>query len=389
MPILSHKIRLTPTPAQRDALTRASGCSRFAWNWALTRYSELKKAGVAKVSTNDLKKEFNSLKAASFPWIYESPKDCNQHPFANLKKALTRFYDAKKKGGRKVGYPKLKKKRDRASFYLSNDKFWVEGKVAKLPVIGTVAMTESLRFVGKIISGTVSRTANDWFLSIQVSLPDEYKRREYDSINTVGVDLGLKTFAVTSDGLEAIAPKPLKANLKRLKRLSRKHSRKQKGSNNKKKSAMQLAKTHQKIASIRLDFTHKLTSKLLRENQTVVIEDLSMAGMLKLWGRAVSDVGFYEFRRQMEYKAPLYRRTLIIADRYFPSSKMCNECGHIKSDLTLKDRDYICESCGVVTDRDLNAARNLADYGRQILKNKLGTASAEVTPVEIPALAAS
>ena len=386
MTILSHKIRLTPNATQRVAFGRASGCARFSWNWALARYSELKASGVARVSMNDLKKEFNSLKKEQFPWIYESPKDCNQQPFANLQKALKRCYETKG-ASRRVGFPKFKHKGEHDSFYLSNDKFEVSDHSVRLPVIGSVKMTEALRFQGKILSGTVSRVADDWFLSVQVQLPDDYQRETVDSTTTVGVDLGLKTFAVTSDGAEIVAPKPLKANLKRLRRLSRRHSRKVKGSNNRKKSCSHLAKLHQHISNIRKDFIHKLTSKLLRENQTVVIEDLSLAGMLQLWGRAVSDVGFAETRRQLEYKAPLYRRNLVVADRFFPSTKMCCECGTIKVKMGLDEREYVCEKCGVITPRDLNAALNLRDYGVVFL-NKLGTASAEVKPVEIPALAA-
>jgi putative transposase len=381
---LAHKIRLTPTLEQRQALAKAAGCSRFAWNWALAQYTELKSQGVAKVSMNDLKKQFNALKGESFPWIYESPKDANQQPFANLKKALKRCYESKG-AKRRVGFPKFKKKGEHDSFYLSNDKFDLDGLVACLPVIGKIKMTEELRFTGKIMSGTVSRTANDWFISVQVRLPDDYRREAAPSTTIIGVDLGLKTFAVTSDGLALSAPKPLKAKLKRLRRLSKQHSRKVKGSNNRKKSAGRLARLHQHITNIRKDFIHKFTSTILRENQTVVIEDLSVSGMLALWGRAVSDVGFAETRRQLEYKAPLYRRNLIIADRFFPSTKRCNACGSVKAQMGLDEREYICESCGVVEDRDFNASLNLRDYGL-FVTNKLGTASPEVTPVEIAAL---
>ena len=383
---LAHKIRLTPNATQRVALGRAVGCARFSWNWALARYSELKASGVARISMNDLKKEFNGLKKEKFPWIYESPKDCNQQPFTNLKKALKRCYESKGTK-RRVGFPKFKHKGDHDSFYISNDKFELAGYSVRLPVIGHVKLTESLRFQGKILAGTISRVADDWFLSVQVQLPDEYQRETVESTATVGIDLGLKTFAVTSSGQEIVAPKPLKANLKRLQHLSRKHSRKVKGSNNRKKSTGHLAKLHQRIANIRKDFIHKFTSKLLRENQTAVIEDLSLVGMLQLWGRAVSDVGFAETRRQLEYKAPLYHRNLVIADRFFPSTKMCCECGAIKARMGLDEREYICEKCGIITPRDFNAALNLRDYGVVFL-NKLGTASAEVKPVEILALAA-
>ena len=385
MTTLTHKIRLTPTLEQRQALLRACGCSRFAWNWALARYKELKGQGVARVSMNDLKKEFNQIKREQFPWIYESPKDSNQQPFANLKKALTRCYESK--GGRKVGLPKFKKRGEHDSFYLSNDKFWVKGSVANLYVIGKVTLAEPLRFTGKVLSGTVSRTADDWFLSIQVQLPDTYTRSsENTGDDTIGIDLGLKTFVVTSDGEEVAAPKPLKKYLKRLRCLSKAHSRKVKGSNNRRKATAKLASLHQRIASIRLDFLHKLTTRLLRENQTVVVEDLNVKAMTKLWGRAISDVSFAEFRRQLTYKSPLFGRELVITDRWFASSKMCSDCGAVRKELKLSDREHVCPSCGSVKDRDLNAALNLKNWGLAH-QNKLGTVSAEVTPAEIAALA--
>lgn len=388
MPTLSHKIRLTPTLEQRVALAKACGCARFAWNWALARYKQLKEQGAVRVSINDLKKEFNQIKEEQFPWIYDSPKDANQHPFANLKKALSNFYSAKR-SNRNLGYPKFKRKGERDSFYISNDKFSLRDQLAKLPVIGIVKMAEPLRFEGKIMSGTVSRTANDWFLSVQVQLPETYSRPNLKENPIVGIDLGIKTFVVTSDHKEFQAPKPLKMYLKRLKRLSRRHSKKVKGSSNREKSNRQLAKLHQRIANIRQDFIHKLSTKLVQENQILVVETLNVKGMTKnrRLSRALSDVGFGEFLRQIEYKAVLHNRVVIKADRWFPSSKTCSACGSVKTKLDLSERDYTCESCGVIEDRDYNAALNLRDYGLSILNNKLPEAIGDVKPVEIQALA--
>ena len=388
MPTLSHKIRLTPTLEQRVAMAKACGCARFAWNWALARYKQLKEQGVAKVSINELKKEFNQIKEEQFPWIYESPKDANQRPFANLKKALNSYYQTEAKGGKK-GYPKFKKKGRYDSFYISNDKFKIENQLVRLPVIGLVKMTEPLRFEGKILSGTVSRTANDWFLSVQIQLPETYSRSNLKENPIIGIDLGIKTFAVTSDHTEFQAPKPLKMYLKRLKRLSRRHSNKIKGSHNREKSAVRLAKLHQRISNIRQDFIHKLTTKLVQENQVLVMETLNVKGMVKnrRLSRAISDAGFGEFLRQIEYKAILHNRAIIKADRWFPSSKTCNACGSVKTKLDLSERDYICESCGVIEDRDYNAALNLRDYGLSVLNNKLPEAIGDVKPVETQALA--
>ena len=243
-------------------------------------------------------------------------------------------------------------------------------------------MTESLRFDGKILGATVSRTADRWFVAVQVEVPDAqfYRPRTAHAIN--GVDLGLKAAATLSSGESIEAPKPLKVALRRLKIRGRSVSRKleaakvsagfapkarlPKGtrlpiSNNRRKSAVLLARLHARMAHIRADFTHKLTTRLCRENQAVLIEDLHVKGMLandKL-ARVISDVGFGMFRAQIEYKAKRYGTHLVIADRWYPSSKLCSICGWKNEALTLDDRAWTCPECGTYHDRDHNAALNL------------------------------
>lgn len=381
---LTHKIKLNPTAAQAAGLVRACGCARFAWNWCLATYKEKKASGIAKVSYLDLKKEFNRVKESQFPWIYESPKDCNQQPFTFFSKALKAFYK-----NPKIGYPKFKKKGAcKDSFYLSNDQGLIEGKTLWIPRIGSIKTTEELRFSGKILSYTISRTANDWFVSVSCELPDSYQRETIETNNIIGVDLGLKTFAVTSNEEYVEAPRPLKYYQKKLRRLSKSHSRKQKGSNNRRKSQQKLAKLHQRIANIRQDFIHKFTSKLLRENQTVVIEDLNIKGMMSFGklAKGLSDSGLAETRRQLVYKAPIFRRNLVIADRFFPSSKMCSDCGEVKANLTLSDREHVCEKCGSVKERDFNASLNLKHLGMVHTEVKLVESQALVTSYDVTKL---
>jgi len=212
---------------------------------------------------------------------------------------------------------------------------------------------------GRILSVTVRRRANRWFVSVTV---------EEDIIDphpvlgaSVGVDLGVKTLAILSDGTIFANPRPLGRRLRKLKQLHRSLSRKQKGSKNNKKAKLKLAKMYLKVFNIRQDTLHKVATYLAKSHSKVVIEDLLVSGMLKnrRLARAIADVGFYEFRRQMEYKCRWYGSKLVVASRTFPSSKMCSQCGHRKKELSLSEREYKCHQCGLEIDRDLNAALNL------------------------------
>ena len=353
--ILAHRITLDPTVEQAIALARACGVARFTWNWALAKWDELYKAG-EKPNAGKLKAMWNGIKGEAFPWVYESPKDANQQPFANLDKAFKRFF--KKKSGR----PKFKKKGVHDSFYVSNDKFDIVGKMIRLPVIGHVRLREALRFAGKITAATVSRQADRWFVSIQVDTPDQ-PLPPVDEV--IGVDLGIKTAAVCSDGRTFDAPKPLKRNLDRLRCLARRVSRKVKGSKNRFKARLKLARLRARIGNIRMDFLHKVTSTLIRENQAVCVEDLNVKGLAanRCLSRAISDIGFAEFRRMLEYKAKFRGRRVVVISRWEPTSKACSGCGCLKDDLSLSDRVYRCGHCGVEIDRDLNAAINIHTAG--------------------------
>lgn len=347
--ILSHRIQLHPRNKHILAFTKACGCARYTWNWALDQWQKEYEAG-NKPTANKLKKQWNAEKPE---WVYESPKDANQQVFSFVGKAFSRFF---KKQAR---YPKFKKKGENDSFYISNDKFSVDGRYVKLPKIGRVKMTEELRFSGKIMSATVSREADRWFISISVETEHEPRHGE----NTVGVDLGVKDAVVLSDGTKLAGTKPLKAALKTLKKRQRKHGRKQKGSNNRRKSAMRLARLYRKIKNQRKDFLHKTTSMLISRAKTVVIEDLNVRGMLRnhKLARAISDIGFYEFRRQLEYKCQMNGVNLVLADRWFPSTKLCGQCGCL-NEMPLSERTYRC-GCGHTEDRDVNAAQNLCTLG--------------------------
>lgn len=357
MPVLSHKIRLDPNGKQEHYFRKCCGTTRFTYNWALEEWQAEYRSG-GKPTALSLKKKFNAIRREQFPWTYEVGRDCTSQAFTNLNSAYKGFFE------RRTGYPKFKKKGHRDSFYIANDKFSIVGKRVRLPHIGWVKLREELRFEGKILSSTVSRHADQWYISVQVEVPNDYKK-ERKGNGTVGVDLGITTAATLSTGKKVKGPSPLRKNLRKLKRLQRRLNKKQKGSKNREKARRKVARLHKRIADIRLDFLHKLTSKLLSENQTVVIEDLNVNGMIKnrKLARAISDIGLYEFRRQLTYKSQLFDSIIVVADRWFPSSKLCSACGHKKDDLTLSDRTYSCPSCGLSIDRDINAAMNLHTLG--------------------------
>jgi putative transposase len=366
-----HVIRLDPTTKQANAMQRAAGVSRFTYNWGLAEWTRQHKAG-GQPTAAKLKKQFNAIKGAKFPWVYESPRDANSQAFVDLNQAFKNFFASRngKRQGPKIRYPKFHKRGAHDAFYVSNDKFSIRrrGKrgVVRLPVIGDVRMFEHLRFQGKIMSGRVYREADKWFIAVNVQAPMVPPQHAH-AHEIVGVDLGLKTAVVTSHGEFLDGPKPLKANLKQLKRANRRLHRRIKGSENRNKARIQVARLHQRIANVRKDFWHKLTTHLCRENQTVVIEDLSMAFMLRnrKLARAASDVGLGRFKPMMLYKTSAYGSELVVADRFFPSTQRCSHCGHIKTGderVVLGMDWYTCPSCGAVENRDLNAALNLEQY---------------------------
>jgi putative transposase len=369
---LVHKIALEPTPEQRLFFDQAAGTARFTYNWALAEWQERYASG-EKPKGHLLKKAFNTLRRVQFPWTYEVHRDATAQPFADLQKAFVNFWQGK------ADYPTFKKKgKCRDAFYVANDKFHLNNKSVTLPKVGAVKMREVLRFDGKILSAIVSREAERWSISIQVQLPEGYCR-ERTANGHVGVDLGISHLATLSTGEVVDGPKPLKRALPQLKRANRTLHRRQKGSANRRKAHQRVSKIHARISHVRNDALHKLTCSLCRENQAISIEDLYVKGMIKnmCLSRAISDMGWGECRRQLAYKAPLFDGQLNIIDRFEPSSKMCNRCKTVKQVLSLGERLFVCNACGYLADRDLNAAKNI---------NQLGQAMPEVTPVESRAL---
>ncbi len=352
---LTHKIELKPTNKQKGYFVNACGASRYAYNWALDRWNSYREAGI-KVNVFQLDKDFTKGKKTLHPWTYNVTKCATQNAIKkDLQSAFQKFF---KEG---AGYPKFKKKGRKASFMLNNDTFSVFDDYIKVPHVGIVKTTESLRFRGKIANGVISEQAGKWFISIQVKL-DDYALPKAEG--SIGIDLGIKTAIVTSNNDFLDSPKPLKKQSKSLRRRHKDLSRKTKGSNNYRKAKNRLAKKHKRIADIRKDWIHKTTSKISNENQIVCMEDLGTSNMMKnhKLAKAISDMGWYEIYRQLDYKTKRRNGVVVKIDRFYPSSKTCTDCGLIKDDLTLKDRLFECE-CGFKIDRDLNASINIHTAG--------------------------
>jgi putative transposase len=363
--IIAHRIALNLNNKQTSYCCLAADTSRFAYNWALARWNEQYQAwkednSKPKPSQGALRKELNAVKREQFPWMLSVTKNAPQMAIIQLGEAFKNFWAGRGK------YPQFKKKgKSRDSFTITNDQFRVDGSRIRIPNLGWVRMRESLRFdteKGKILSATISRTADRWYVSISVDTEDRSHLPKAENQGVVGVDLGVKTFATLSTGEKIQGAKPLNRLIKRLKRLARSLSRKMKGSNNRSKAKRKLARLHAHIANIRNNALHQLTTDLTRRFHTIGIEDLNVKGMMKnsKLSRAISDMGFSEFRRQLQYKSEMRGGWVVIADRFYPSSKTCSACGHKLDTLSLSTREWECPECHTHHDRDLNAAINLA-----------------------------
>jgi IS605 OrfB family transposase len=424
----AHRIRMNPTPEQVEYLKRACGTRRFIYNWGREQWEKQYQAYKQEQETVPeeqrvltppnalaLKKHFNKIREQEYPWTYQVTKCVVEGAFDDLKKAYDHFF-----AGR-ASYPKYKKKgKSHESFYLSNDKFtvgshWIsipglgrfildqrqieKGRGKLLRKLGTVNLAEKLRFVEegkatvpmkkrkarqqvlceqvKILGATVSCEAGHWYVSIQVEI--KRKRPPTPSL-VVGVDVGLKQAAVVSDGRRLQNQRPLASHLKKLGKLQRKLPKKQQTkdpetrrsvvSSNYEKQRLKVARKHQQIANIRRDVQHKFTTELARTCGVIGIEDLGILGMManRKLARSVADAAMGQLLQFLKTKVATAGGKLVIASRWFPSTKRCSCCGQVKKHMPLKHRTYQCLICGLVIDRDLNAALNLAWFATEQLR---------------------
>src|SRR5438876_6090288 len=361
-----YKTELDLTNEQRTACLKHAGASRFAYNWGLVRSKEAYRTTGKRPTAVDLHKELNALKQSEYPWMYEVSKCAPQEALRDLDKAYKNFFRrvALKKQGKwkgKLGFPKPKKRSKAIGSFRLTGSIKVFSDAVQLPRLGRLCLHEH-DFIppgGKILSATVSEQAGRWFVSVQMEV--EQEKPVPTATTAIGVDLGIKTLATLSDGKQKANPRALKHAQKRLRRLERQKSRRKLGSKNRKKTCQKLAKQHARVAHIRRDAAHKLTSYLSKNLALIAIEDLHVAGMLKnhTLAQAVSDSNFGEIRRQLEYKASWQSVHLVLIDRWYASSKTCSGCGWVDEDQDLSDRTFICQECGLMMDRDLNAAINI------------------------------
>jgi len=357
--IKAHKIRLHPTPDQANYFARAAGTARFTFNWAVAEWQKQYEAG-GKPSALALRTQFNAIKKEQFPWVYEVTKCAVEGAFMDVAAAFNNFFEGLK-AGRKTGYPNFKsKKRSRSSFYLANDKFTVGDHWIDVPKLGRVNMAESLRFSGKILSARISKTASWWFVSITVEMPDTVPLNTHPP---VGVDVGLNRLATLSDGRQFENQRPLAHQLKKLRRLNKELARRCIGGKNWLKTKAKLARAHYEIASLRLDWLHKLTTEIATTSGIVAVEDLHVKGLIRnrCLSRSFSDAAVGKLLDLLESKVVSQGGMLLQVDRFFPSSQLCHCCGARKEDLTLADRIFVCPNsdCGYSGDRDENAALNI------------------------------
>ena len=358
----AFKVELKTNNRQASMLCQALGNARFSYNWALSIKKQCFENKTKIPNNIELHRQINVLKKTDYPFLYLASKTCVQNALRDCDKAFQNFFTrCKKKVKGKKGFPKFKSKKNEKQSFRLDGAISVESDCIKLPRIGKLKLAEKDYIPAdcKVLSATVSKRAGKWFVSVQVETPDREHSNAKNEV--IGIDLGIKTLATCSDGTAYENPKVLKKNLKRLKRKQKQLSRKKKGSKNYEKAKHKLAKLHYHISNIRKDCLHKITSDIIQKNNVIVLEDLKVSNMMKnhCLAQAISDVGLFEFRRQITYKAKWNNRKVIFADTFFPSSKTCSCCGWKNSDLKLTDRVFECKICDMKIDRDLNASLNL------------------------------
>jgi len=394
----AFRFELDPNREARVALAKHVGAARFAYNWGLARCREALARGERIPSAMDLHKMWNVWKRPHAPWWVEVSKCAPQEAFRDLERAIRNWREGR------AGFPHFKRKKA-----LADNKARLTGSIrvtprhVQLPRIGKVRTKERtdklLALIqarkARILSATVSREADRWFVSLtcEVERLDPEPREIQGPEDVVGIDVGLESFAVLSDGARIEAPKPLEKALRLLRRRSRQLSRKQKRtvveqdpetgeerkwtvfSRNYEKAALGLARLHRRVRNIRRDFLHKVTTELAKAKPVLVVEDLNIRGLARngSLSRSIQDVGWGTFRRMLEYKCAWYGARLIVAPRNFPSTKMCSRCGGVGPALPLSQRVFRCGACGLEVDRDLHAALNLRDYGLAALKGPTGS----------------
>lgn len=367
--ILAKKVRLYPSQLQEQKLWQSVGTARFIYNWTLSRQEENYRNGGKFISNNDLRKEITQLKKTELVWLNEVSNNVAKQSVKDACESYRRFFKGLS------DKPRFKSRRkSKKTFYNDNLKLKVkEGRLVNIEKVGWIKTNEQIPIDAKYSNPRISYDNKYWYIS--VGIEQEEIKEELTDIS-LGIDLGLKDLAICSDGTvykninKTYVVRKIEKKLRRLQRqVSRKYENNKKGKEYVKTSNIiklekQIQQVHRRLANIRNNYLHQTTTSIVKTKPyRVVIEDLAVSNMMKNkhLSKAISKQGFYEFRRQLEYKCKFRGIELILADRFYPSSKTCSQCGEVKKDLKLKDRVYNCK-CGLSIDRDLNASLNLKNY---------------------------
>jgi putative transposase len=377
---LRYNFRIYPTPGQRTALARTFGCARVVYNDALRIRQDAHENGLPFPKSGDLSKALitQAKRTPEREWLSNAPVGVMQQALRDLDTAYRNFFDSVsgKRKGPKIGAPRFKSKRDnrQVARYTKSDAFRIlpNGKL-RLPKVGEISVRWSREMPSDPTSVTVIKdAAGRYFASFVVQTdPSEVLP---ETSGEVGIDLGLTHFAVLSDGRKISAPKFFRRAEKKLRKAQQNLARKTKGSSNRKKAVVKVARAHARTADARRDHHHKLSTTLIRENQAVYVEDLCVKGLGRTrLAKSVHDAGWSQFVSYLEYKAVRYGRTFARVDRFFPSSQLCSACGFKDGPKPLDVRTWTCQGCDTVHDRDINAARNIRTEGRKVAAGRVET----------------
>ena len=357
----AYKFRFYPNPEQIEQLAQTFGCSRFVYNHMLRLRTDAWYERQERIGYHETSALLTALKKQpEYEWLKEVSSVPVQQSLQHLQNAFTNFF------AKRAAYPSFKSKHGKQSAtYVASAFKWTDNTLtlAKMKEPLAIRFSRTIPKAAKVTTVTVSKdTAGRYFVSM---LCDDAVATLPEATGQIGIDLGLTHFAVLSTGEKIAAPNVFRKNEKKLAKLQRRLAKKQKGSKNRAKAKLKVARIHAKIADTRRDFTHKLSTRLIRENQTIATETLAVKNMLKNGNlaKSISDAGWSDFIRQLEYKAKWYGRTLVGIDKWYPSSKRCSACGFVVSKMPLSVREWTCPECGAVHDRDINAACNILAAG--------------------------